>query len=873
MVKSAENKKKIALQGFRCCILGCTFLFATACSMVSPEVNDEISTVDAVYDDYTKVVAEDNIPLKNPERDALYTVGDIDKNLTAEELRLVEKYYKSYLHRGHDSIGRFMYRAIPYLTYVRKVFRDKGLPEDLAYLAIIESGYNPWAVSRSNAVGMWQFMAPTGRQYGLTQDWWMDERRDPYKATVAAAAYLTKLHGDFDDWFLAIAAYNAGEGKIGRALAASGATSFFELVDKNKKIRKSLRLKEETIQYVPRFIAMVKIMRNFDQLGFKPVEHTLKTKPMITQVAVGVSSRPGTDLVAVASALGMSWKDFSAYNPAFRRYITPPNKSTMFYVPKNLQYKAISVGKKAGVTGWSVYRIANGDTLSGISKKTGVPISVLRQCNRISEPLRIGVALRVPGRAGSMNSYVAAAKQSAEFHNNTGYLYTVRRGDTFSGIAEKHGISMGQLANANPSIKNTKNIHDGQRLKVIASTKVAQKNHTPNKSTHISKTAQKTVRKSPLASFTHTVKKGDTFYSIAKQHDVSIAYLKKRNPQADPKTLRLGQKVALGVTKSTFLEAIRIRNMVDYRVQKGDTFISIATNNGIPAQELVTMNPQVESTSNLALGQIINVPLHNIEENQQAKVAIPLAIVASIDDVEVKNYRVQKGDTFSSIATRSGISMQELATMNPQMISTSKIALGQSINIPSVSELENTVETFRERMVQGTRYQVAKGDNLTAIARKHGMSLAELMEMNPTLNTQAKLALGQNLDVKKVARPIMAKIALDNMVKSEKSLISHIVKKGDTFIRIAKQYNLSIAQLKELNPHVTAPSQLKLGQKLFVLAQIAGNQLASYTVAHGDTFWSISKKFSMTKDELFTLNNITTNYALYAGNVIKVRAL
>ena len=159
-----------------------------------------------------------------------------------------------------------------YIAYAKKVFRDQGMPEELANLAIVESGYKPEAVSRVGAAGAWQFMPETGLHYGLAQDSWQDERFDPWRATEAAAMYLRKLYNDFGDWPTAIAAYNAGEGKLLRAKEKTGASNFFEVKARNHILDEKARLKDETKNYVPKFMAVSKIMRNLEELGFEAIE-------------------------------------------------------------------------------------------------------------------------------------------------------------------------------------------------------------------------------------------------------------------------------------------------------------------------------------------------------------------------------------------------------------------------------------------------------------------------------------------------------------------------------------------------------------------------------------------------------------------------
>lgn len=321
----------------------CCALLLAGCGTAKLDVPEAPLAVNTPTDEemlesYRLALQDDGRPLSDVEMRALLSTGEVDRGLSTEEMREVQVYFKHYVHSARPVVERFIRRGQPYIDYTRRVFRERGLPEELAYLAFVESGYNPVAVSRSNAVGMWQFMAPTGRQYGLQQDWWMDERRDPYRSTRAAAEYLAKLYGDFGDWHLAVAAYNAGEGKIGRALEGTQTDTFFALCRNNALLDDKAQLKEETRQYVPRFLAMCKIMRNADVLGFRPAEMAEDERVLLP--AVELSARPGTDLAALATKLGMSWDEFAAYNPAFRRYITPPDRYVSVYVPRYAQAQA-----------------------------------------------------------------------------------------------------------------------------------------------------------------------------------------------------------------------------------------------------------------------------------------------------------------------------------------------------------------------------------------------------------------------------------------------------------------------------------------------------------------------------------------------------
>lgn len=532
---------------------------------VPPPATDVASTAadDELLDSYREALRDDGLPLSDVEMRALLSEGVIDRNLSTDDMREVQVYFKHYVHKARPVVERFIRRSQPYMAYTRKVFRERGMPEELACLAFVESGYNPLAVSRSNAVGMWQFMAATGRQYGLAQDWWMDERRDPYRATKAAADYLAKLYGDFNDWHLAVAAYNAGEGKIGRALAGTQCDTFFELCRNNDVLDDKMQLKEETRQYVPRFLAMCKIMRNAETLGFQPAEAD-EDEPVLVP-AVELSARPGTDLAALAMKLGMRWDEFAAYNPAFRRYITPPDRYVAVYVPYHAEARASLLLRNETLagSGWATYTVARGDTMSRISKRTGVPVSVLRQLNRKSEPLKAGARLRIPGRAGS--TMVASLS------------------------------SPPNVSSAKPAARVS-----GSR-RAAPSRTVAS--HTPAKASSPASAA--TTQK-------HTVKSGDTLASLARRYGVSLDELRRANRQlSNPHALKIGQRITIpakGATRTAQAKATgrAAKTVETYKVQPGDTMWGIARKFNMPPAELLSLN-NMSGSSTLKPGDFVRI--------------------------------------------------------------------------------------------------------------------------------------------------------------------------------------------------------------------------------------------------------------------------
>lgn len=706
----------------------------TACGTKEYQMEDNyVSTSESLYEDYIVSVDEETGPLLEPEKQALLSVGEIDRHITAEQLKIIEKEYKHYVKnpRGRVTIERFMYRAAPYLDYTKKVFRDRNMPEELAYLAFVESGYHPFARSSANAMGMWQFMAATARHCGLTINWWIDERLDPYKATKAAASYLQEMHDEFNDWHLALAAYNAGPGKIRRALEETGTDNFFDLMAANDSIKSSkIRIKKETADYVPRFIAMVKIMRNFDLLGYEAKENDLgKGHKVIEERAVAIKAQRGSDLKAVAKALDMSWREFRDYNPAFLQTVTPMTADTVFYVPASLQAKGLEVSKMKTVAGWSTYTIRRGDTLSGISKKTGVPIYVLRQANTISEPLQIGVRLKIPGS----NTYVAdkASGKNLGTRPKHDTNYTVQAGDTFGEIANNHGLTLAKLKKANPQVRDVTKIALGQKLYIPGlktktdSTLTAQNKPKTAKNSALTAKTDKTrslaeaTQKLAAKTAHYTVKSGDTLYSVAKKHGLTVEELQALNNGISPQGLAVGKKLAVSGKPNPAKTAAKRTPNKTYTVQKGDTLFSIAKLHGMSVEELRAYNTGL--TASLNIGQKISIP-----GSAQTKAPAQKTIV----------HIVKKGDTLYSIGRNYNVSVDAIVAFNN--LKNNSLSVGQKVKIPGPD--------FQVAARSVQTYKVRKGDSFWSISQKFGMSTDELLALN-NMSENATLAIGDKIQV------------------------------------------------------------------------------------------------------------------------------
>lgn len=542
------------------------FLFATACATRETgqdaassregvllddqaALNPFVEANQCPLDDESRLVAEPEAQGLDPElsvepedqsgeltaaeQEALKNEPEIDFQLTVTENEAFARYFHYFTAtdaqgnpiKGRRAFEMWLKRSQPFLPYVRQVFRERGLPEDLVFLPFAESGYNAWAYSRAGAAGMWQFMPFTGRKFGLTVDWWTDERRDPYKATHAAADYLTLLHNMFGDWYLALAAYNAGEGRVSRALKKSGCDNYFDLA-KNKRL-----LALETRDYVPKFLAIIKIVKNLESLGFEPLDWN--QAPQLATIEV----QGGTDLLALSTASDIDWKDFTHLNPAFRRHVSNPEQVSTVYLPAEKLAAAneyLSKPASRPYAGWVRYRVRSGDSWWALSRRFDVPIAVLKKVNNIrTNLLRPGEHLMIPGKGGV--SYTASipapapARAKAQALAQKRANYVVQSGDTLWDIAQSHNVSLNTLRRAN-GLASGRNLRVGQKL-------------------YIPDTGGTKLRIADSGAqgrlVTHRVRRGDTIWDIARRYNVSPQRLMTWNNLNNRSIIRPGDTLKI----------------------------------------------------------------------------------------------------------------------------------------------------------------------------------------------------------------------------------------------------------------------------------------------------------------------------------------
>jgi membrane-bound lytic murein transglycosylase D len=428
---------------------------------------------------------------------------------------------------GHPAyLDRTFKRGERYLYHIVKQIEARKMPLELALLPVVESAFNPVAYSRARASGLWQFIPGTGRRYDLKQNWYYDGRRDVIVATDAALDYLQFLSEEFDgDWLLAVAAYNCGEGNIARAVArnrkAGKPTDFF-----------SLKLPRETRAYVPKLLAMRRIVQDpaAHGLEFAPIPN----EPYFSQIDVAAQ----IDLHVAAELAELAPEELLALNPAFNHWVTDPDGPHQLLVPVDREARfveaiaALPPEKRVRVV---YHHVRKGDTLGGIADKYGVSIAAIKTSNKIHGTLiRPGQDLLItaaPTGMGSAGSTLTASLDRPA-PRNTSDKHIVRRGDTLWSIARSHGVTMESIASSN-GLSSDDTLAVGQVLSIPGTTTLA------------STDAQSVDTRST----TYVVRRGDTLSRIATKFSVRLSDLLGWNGLNSRSMIKPGQRLVMYVAE------------------------------------------------------------------------------------------------------------------------------------------------------------------------------------------------------------------------------------------------------------------------------------------------------------------------------------
>lgn len=459
----------------------------------------------------------------------------------------VQAYLDLFQNQQRKSFGIWLSRSGKYLPMMQKELRQAGLPEDLAYLAMIESGYNQKAYSKAHASGLWQFIPGTGALYNLKINRYVDERREAEKSTKAAVRFLSHLYDEFGDWYLAVAAYNAGPGKIGKGLERYDATDFWSLAEYDY-------LAMETKRYVPKLIASILIAKNPEKYGFSDIK--LENPYAYDTIEVG----PGLSFDAIALVSDCDRKTIESLNPELTTEKTPPNQSSHHIkIPvgkKNIAGKNLNRLHRVATTDYKTHTISKGETLTQICQRYNINKTTLLKANNLSSSkLASGQRLRIPYQTVRYQLLAEGATRAIAANSQDNLiLHRVKKGESVSQISRNYNIPVESIATWNNLAANY-HIREGQQLSLYLdqketpskakpiSTTIAsapsnknlplipatQIKKIPTQTTVLAMSGKKTNKTNDSDLNWYEVQAGDTLWTIAKEFNLSTARIKQIN--------------------------------------------------------------------------------------------------------------------------------------------------------------------------------------------------------------------------------------------------------------------------------------------------------------------------------------------------------
>ena len=417
--------------------------------------------------------------------------------------------YRNRFIKNQHAVNRLSKSGQRYLFHTVKRAEELGVPVELALLPFVESEFDPYAQSLYGATGIWQFLPATGREWGLKTNWWYDGKRDVIASTEAALNFLLYLHQKFDnDWLLAIAAYNAGPGRVNRAIRENKekglATDFW-----------SLRLPKETSAYVPKLLVLSELIK--DPSSFGVTLPSIANRPYFTKIET-----PGqVDLMQAADLAGMTPEAIYELNPGFSQWATDPSGPHYLLLPTGIADRfliQLSSLEEVELVQWERYKIKRGDTLTRIAKQYSIEVPVLMEINQMdSDIIYANQEIMVPRGPAWANTFVPKAR-----------TYEVVKGDTLWGISKKFGVTIQDISLWN-DLGLTTPLQIGQEIKIFSKYERVR-GKTPNKKTR---------------TLLYPVKSGDTLSRIGARFGIGVKELQKWNELKSPERIYPGQVIKI----------------------------------------------------------------------------------------------------------------------------------------------------------------------------------------------------------------------------------------------------------------------------------------------------------------------------------------
>jgi len=814
---------------------------------------------------------------------------------------------KGWFTSRQDYLNRLTARASRYLYHTVREAERRNIPTELALLPVIESSYDPSGTSSAAAAGLWQFIPSTGRIYGLNQSSTYDGRRDVIESTRAAYDFLTALHNQFGSWELALAAYNAGPGRVQKAIDANAArglpTDYW-----------SLRLPTETMNYVPRFLAVAEIVANPSQFGVY--------LPAIAnrQHFRSVPANYGVSLAEVSQLTGVSYDELERLNTALTSGRIDASGPQRVIIPNDVDVNIdakLSALRGNGSSNVIASSTPATPSTSGSTSYNNKPYSSGSLPSTGSGLAEYAASASVPQQTTSYISPAATPSSSSVYSSNnnarteppitssetqkinaelksSNSLPTTSAQITGNNTIvqepplsqEERDFIAKQIQSQTPDQREVVSAVDGNiKLSAVQTQQSVLEASGRQKKLSFATSANSKAKPQGKRS-TYTVKRGDTLSNIASRAGVSWREIAEWN-QIDPKAnLLSGSTLYLYNAKP--IEPLKSSNTPaqpeSYVVQSGDTLIGTANRFGLSVTQLATYN-NLSSRADLLRGQKLwLVP---------GKVTAPAVTPAAPSrkraqsTTATKSYKVQSGDGLIALAKQFGISTQALADLNG-IGSTDSLYVGQTLKIPADANTTSSSNSSASRSSSSavtSNYKVKSGETLIGIANSLGVSAAQVAAVNSSFDERARLQRGQTIKV-----PVSAS-QVDNKLNDEP--ISYKIRSGDTLIGVANRYKIGVSDLAAAN-NLSTNSNLILGRSLTIPAagsrstatsatstsSAASTSTAStgkkldntenYKVQSGDGLIALARRFGVSVSDLAATNDLSTKAQLQRGQTLKV---
>ncbi|WP_352337857.1 LysM peptidoglycan-binding domain-containing protein [Psychrobacter sp. 16-MNA-CIBAN-0192] len=778
---------------------------------------------------------------------------------------------KSWFSSRQDYLNRLTARASRYLYHTVREAERRNIPTELALLPVIESSYDPTGTSSAAAAGLWQFIPSTGRIYGLNQSGSYDGRRDVIESTRAAYDFLTALHNQFGSWELALAAYNAGPGRVQRAIDANRAqglpTDYW-----------SLRLPTETMNYVPRFLAVADIVSKPSQYGvYLPA---IANRQHFRSVPVNY----GVSLAEVAQMTGVGQDELEKLNPALTssridvlgpQRVVIPNDVNLNLDAKLSLLRGDGTSNVVAASATTTPSYKPSPSFTPAPSYSGSTTSAPTGYN--SQPYNNS---SLPTTGKGLADYAASARVPQQTTSYIAPVSTPTSNSVYSSsatISKEPAITSAEMKKINAELQNSNSLPTTSAQITQNNTIVQEPALTKQERDYI---AAQIMRQTPEVK--EVINADGNINLSAIQTQLSILEASGQD-----------KKLSFATTPASEPKPKGARST--YTVNPGDTLMNIASRAGVSWRDIAEWN-QIDASAKLFSGSTLY--LYN------AKTVEPLPAASAPTVKQPESYVVQSGDSLIGTANRFGLSVTQLATYN-NLSSRADLLIGQKLWLvagkvipPKTTPSSNSAASTNSgssntnNSAPTSNYTVKSGDTLIGIANSIGLSAAQVAAVNTNFDAQARLQAGQVIKV-----PV-SKIQVDRQLKNQPA--SYKVQAGDSLTAIAKRYNVSISDLAAANG-LTATSNLMLGRTITI--PVAGSSasvsapaaksepsasrspvaesnntssgkdlsnIENYKVQSGDGLIVLARRFGVSVADLAATNNMTVNESLQIGQTIKV---